>query len=92
MAGGSGFTVTTAVLKQDPIVYEIVAVPSVTPVTLPDVTPTETFELLLLHVPPDVVLVRAIVEPRHTVVAPAIGAGIGLTVTTVVVMQSGPAI
>jgi hypothetical protein len=58
------------------------------PVTTPEAEPTvATRLLLLLHVPPPGASVSDIVPPVHTVVAPIIADGNGLTVTTVVVKQ-----
>ena len=69
------------------IVYEIVTVPTVTPVTMP-VDPTDAIpEALVLHVPPEVASVSEMVEPAHTEEAPDIAAGNAFTVTVVVAMQ-----
>ena len=58
----------------------MVAVPALTPVTTPVPAPTvATAVLLLLHEPPPVVLDKIVVAPTHTVSAPVIGAGSGLT-------------
>ena len=51
--------------------------PDETPVTIPvDEYIVATEVLLLLHVPPDTELLKAIVEPTHTPVVPAIAAGL----------------
>lgn len=50
-----------------------------------------TVVLLLLHVPPGVASVMAILAPAHTAVGPVIGAGGGFTVTVVVITQPGMA-
>jgi hypothetical protein len=55
MAAGTGSTLTVLVVKQPPavILYVIVAVPTLTPVTTPPVDVTEATPVaLLLHVPP----------------------------------------
>jgi hypothetical protein len=62
--------------------YVIVHVPAETPVTIPVNIPTDAIEMSLqLHVPPIVALLHVMVSPAHTVDAPKISAGIGLTVT-----------
>jgi len=59
----------------------IVAVPAATPVITPEEDPIEaTAVLLLLHTPPDVLLLSRDEAPIHTVVTPVIGVGV-LTVT-----------
>ena len=62
--------------------YIIVSIPAVTPVTIP-VLPIEAFALLILHVPPVVASVIAIVEPTQTadkpVIKPALGNGFTVT-------------
>lgn len=61
----------------------MVAVPGLTPVTMPVEAPTEaTSGLLLLHVPPEVGSVRVVVRPTHNIDVPLIGAGNGFTVMT----------
>lgn len=56
----------------------------VLPVTTPVVDPIEALALLLLHVPPVVASLRAVVLPMHTFVVPVMAAGSALTVTVVV--------
>jgi hypothetical protein len=83
IAAGSGLTVTTSVAKH-PVdtVYVIVDVPKPTLVTIPDEVPTvATVRSLLLQVPPPVVLLNVIEEPRHSDDGPEI-TGNGITVTT----------
>jgi hypothetical protein len=46
--------------------------------------------LLLLHVPPAVVLVNAVVVPVHTVAEPPIAAGAELTVIAFIALQPAP--
>ena len=67
-------------------VYAIVAVPAVCPVTTPAAT-VATAEVLLVHVPPRVVLVRVVVEGMHTHPDPVIGAGTAYTESNRVLMQ-----
>jgi hypothetical protein len=68
------------------------AVPAVTPVTTPFAEPTVAIAMsLLLHVPDAVASVNVMVEPWHTVVAPVIAAGTGLTVTGNVDVTKGDA-
>ena len=53
----------------------MVAVPPLTPVTIPVVAPTvATAGVLLLHVPPVVGFVRVVVRPVHVVSVPAMPA------------------
>ena len=46
-----------------------------------------TAVLLLVHAPPVLVLLSAVVRPAHTFIVPVIAAGNGLTVTAVVLIQ-----
>ena len=72
---GNELTVTTTLAAQAPIVYDIVAVPFVTPVTTP-VTDTEPVPgLTLLHTPLPVASLRLVVRPWHTDKLPDIAAG-----------------
>ena len=64
----------------------IVAVPALTPVTIP-VLPTVAAALLLLHVPPPGLHVRVVVAPSQTVAVPLMLAGDERTVTTAVCEQ-----
>lgn len=64
----------------------MVAVPAAPPVTVPATT-VATVVLLLLHTPPVVVSVRAVVSPAHILLVPLIAAGLGFTVNEVVVIQ-----
>ena len=57
-------------------------VPAVIPETIPVVEPTVALPLLLLHKPPDTKLLRVVVDPVQTDVAPIRPEGSGLTVTT----------
>ena len=58
------------------------------PVTIPEVLTVPDTELVLLHTPPDVISLNAVVAPpAHTTAVPVIPAGFmgnGLTVTIVV--------
>jgi hypothetical protein len=86
VAVGVGFTVMFFVLRQPYNEYVIVALPAATPVTTPVAEPTVAVDaLLLLHVPPASVFVNVVDADEHTVLAPVIVAGIGVTETTVVV-------
>ena len=58
--------------------------PATTPV-LAFTVPTPV--LLLLHVPPDVLLLNAVVLPTHTLAVPPIAPGIAYTVATAVAKQ-----
>lgn len=91
---GNAFTDTTTVLLQLlGIVYVIVAVPAVAPVTTPVVKPTlATLPMLLVHTPPSESFVREVVLPAQMVVAPVIAAGSGLTVKIAVRAQPVPTV
>jgi hypothetical protein len=65
----------------------ICSTPAVTPVTTPVEEPIDAKVPLLLQVPPALALLNVIVEPTQTLARPVIGAGNGLTVTVVVVIQ-----
>jgi hypothetical protein len=87
IAAGTGFTVIIVVTRQ-PVgnEYEMLAVPAVTPDTMPDDEPTVAIAVaLLVQVPPVVASPSVVVKPLHTLVAPVIDAGSGLTVTVMVV-------
>lgn len=59
-----------------------------TPVTMPVLDPTvATAVLLLLQLPPDTEFDKFVVEPRHAINIPVIGAGVVVTVTTTVAIQ-----
>ena len=64
----------------------MVAVPAVTPVTIPDMPIVATAVLLLLHVPPVVVLLNVVVAVAQTIAVPVMvpATGSGLTVTSIV--------
>ncbi len=81
IAAGAGLTVATLEATQPPgITYEIVDVPELYPTAIPDVAPMPaTTVLLLLHVPPNTVLLNTDTAPMHKAAFPVIGA----TVTTV---------
>ena len=87
IGAGVALTEIVAVAGQAPIVYDIVAVPAVRPVTTPPET-LATAGALLLHMPPEVASVNVTVPPVQTV-APAgdIAAGAALTVATVITEQ-----
>jgi hypothetical protein len=88
---GSGFTVTTIVVRQ-PVgsVNVIRAVPAETPVTTPvTASIAATAGLALLHVPgpPGDELLSVVVDPTHTTGVPSIGSGLGLTVKVAATVQ-----
>ena len=87
---GNWFTVTISVTVQpEEMVYEIYAVPTAPPVTIP-VEPTEaTDELLLVQVPPEEASDKDVVNPEHTLATPLMDWGNALTVTVVVVEHPG---
>lgn len=80
-------TVTTLAAKQ-PVagnVYVMRAVPTLTPVMIPEEPTAATAVLLLLHVPPDVELTNVVVFPTLTVCVPLSEFGLGFPVITIVV-------
>jgi hypothetical protein len=85
--GAYGFTVTTVVARQPAeVVYEMVAVPAMPPVTMPELIPiAATAVLLLVHEPPGITLLNVAVLQMD--VDPVIGAT-GLTVVINVVTQA----
>lgn len=88
MADGNDDTYTIFVDAQpDDMVYDIVALPVDTPLTIPD-TPTLAMPgSLLLHEPPPVAQVYTVVEPEQTLLLPLIAIGVLFTVTTDVAEQ-----
>lgn len=62
-------------------------VPALPPVTTPVASTVATARLLLLHVPPGVLLLSAVVSPGHTVSVPVVTGARGLTVIVVVAIQ-----
>jgi hypothetical protein len=88
MAAGDGITVIAFVTVQPvPNEYIMVVVPADTPVTTPVSEPIAAAVLLLSHQPPGTRSVSVVLAPAHTVAAPLMGAGAGLTVTILVVLQ-----
>lgn len=86
IAAGKGSTVKVIVVKQPAgVVYVIVVVPAATLLTTPVPKPmVATAGVLLAHVPPATECVSVVLPPTHTELEPPIGAGAGVTVTTVV--------
>ena len=73
----------------------IIDTPTVFPVTtvvLLAVVPGAASPLLLLHVPPNVVLLNDVVNPWHTFITPVIAAGLALMVTVAVALHPVPGI
>ena len=68
----------------------MVAVPSAPPETTPDELTDAMILLLLDHVPPETVLPKAFVCPRHAFEEPVIGVGPRLTVAKVVYVATQP--
>ena len=89
IAVGVGFTVDVTVLIHPvAIVYVQTHTPFDTPVAIPVAAPIVAIPvLLLLQVPPPVALAKVVVEPVHNVGVPVIAAGLGLMVTTAVIIQ-----
>lgn len=67
--------------------------PALIPVTIPDALPIVALDgLLLLHTPPDTVLVSVVLLPTHTCVTPAITGGNVTTVTVSTTRQPEPSV
>jgi hypothetical protein len=84
---GAALTVTTAEVLQPPAVYTTVAVPGATPPIKPGLSIVAIVVGVIDHVPPVVVVVSVVVRPTHSVRLPVMGAGVGFTVTILVVVQ-----
>ena len=84
---GAALTVTTADVLQPPAVYTTVAVPALLPPMKPGLSSVATVVGVTDHVPPVVVLLSVVVRPTHSVRLPVMAAGVGVTVTTLVVVQ-----
>lgn len=63
----------------------MVAVPGVTPVTIPEEKPIVALALVLLHVPPVDASLKVILKPGHTLKLAPVMDGTALTTFTVVV-------
>ena len=89
---GVGVTETEVVAAvPHPVLYVIVAVPPLTPLTIPDDVPTvATAVLLLLHVPPIALLLNVVVDDWHTVIVPVIDPASGVTLTGLVAAEPQP--
>jgi hypothetical protein len=85
---GTGLTVTlVATLHPEPRKYEIVTVPAVTPVTIPEVDPTAATDgALLVHVPPPL-FDNVVAPPSQTYLIPVIAGGADITVIEPVATQ-----
>jgi len=76
IAAGVVFTVTAWVDTHPPgNIYVITGVPAAMPVTTPAPSTLPRVALLLLHEPPALASLRAVVEPTHTLNVPVIEAG-----------------
>jgi hypothetical protein len=70
------------------VVYVMVVVPAATLLTTPEPSPiVATAGVLLIQVPLATACVSVVLPPTHTELAPPIGAGAGVTVTTLVEVQ-----
>jgi len=83
IAAGSALMVIIVVTRQ-PALYDIVAVPALTPVTIPLAEPIVARPVLLAQVPPVNESVSVIVEPTQTAAGPPMAEGSGTTVSVVV--------
>jgi hypothetical protein len=86
--------VTTTLGELQPVavtVYDIVDVPTVTPLTMPEEEPMVATEMLLLaHVLPGVGEFNVVVPPTQSKGFPVIAPGIGLMETVIVALQPMP--
>jgi hypothetical protein len=82
-ATGDALTVITAfALQPEAVVYVIVVVPVARPLTIPeDVPMVATVGVLLVHVPPEGVLLRVVAVPVQILIVPVGTDGSGLTLT-----------
>lgn len=89
IASGSALTVTDVLTEQpEPNEYVMVAIPAVTPVTIPVDDPTVAIPgALLVHVPPVTPSLSVVARPMHTCVTPVIAVGTVFTVTVAVALQ-----
>jgi hypothetical protein len=87
IAAGKGFIVTVvAVLQPVGSIYDMIAVPAETPVTMPEILPTTAMPVdAELHRPPEVASVSVVVRPVQIAVVPAMATGGVLTVRLAVV-------
>lgn len=89
IAAGDVFTVMAFTAKQVPSAQVMFTVPAAIPVTTPEDEPTVAIDVLLLdHVTPGVISISVAVLPVQTVLGPAIGNGVGRTVTVRVARQA----
>lgn len=70
----------------------MMAVPVVTPVTIPVGSTVAVAVLLLLHVPPVVVFVKVVVDVGHTENVPAMETGVPVTMTVCVASVPQPVV
>lgn len=69
----------------------MIAVPALTPLTMPVPEPTVAIAvLLLLHAPPVIVSLSVVVAPTHAVADPVIVGGNAFTVTAFIALQPEP--
>ena len=90
IAAGAEITDNVAVTVHPvvPSEYVIVSMPTATPVTTPLSDPMlATIDVLLLHTPPEVALVSAVVAPEQTDFVPRIAAGLLIEVLEAIAEQ-----
>jgi hypothetical protein len=91
---GAGFTVAATVARSDPqpfvTEYDMVALPSATPVTTPELFTVAMLVLELLHAPPAPVVLSADVADWQTEASPVIEPALGVvfTVTSFVTINT----
>ena len=88
IAPGCVFTVTTALATQLPMVYDIKEVPTLRPITVPELLPTvPTVVFTLDHNPPPVPSVSVVLARLQKLITPFIAPGCTFTVSTAVETQ-----
>lgn len=65
----------------------MIAVPAVTPVTIPVAEPTVTAALVVLHTPPAIGSLSVTDDPMHTAGGPVTAEGVAFTVTLAKAVQ-----
>jgi len=86
---GLGLMVNTAEARQpvESVFVIVEVVPPLMPRAIPVDDPMLALPLLVVHVPPPGVVFNVVVNPTHTSSVPVIGVGLGLIVTTAVLIH-----
>ena len=91
-AGAKGTVIILVTGVPQPVVYIIVAVPTVTAVTIPITSTVATDVWLLLHVPPPTASLNAIVDAIQREEGPDMAAGTAMTVIVLVASVPQPVV